>query len=49
MRKYYPDDRLIEEALRTKPEDLQEVEKWVDTGFGREKRKVKVDMGTYDD
>jgi hypothetical protein len=49
MRKYYPDDRLIEEALRTKPEDLQEVEKWVDTGFGRKKRKVKVDMGTYDD
>jgi len=49
MEKYYPDDSLLQEALRTKPEDLQEVEKWVDTGFGRKKRKVKVDMGTYDD
>ena len=49
MEKYYPDDRLLEEALRTKPEDLKEIEKWEDTGFGRKKRKVKVDMGTYDD
>ena len=22
------------------------IEKWVDTGFGREKRKVKTDMGS---
>ena len=49
LEKYYPDSGLVEEALRTKAEDLQEVEKWVDTGFGRKKRKVKVDMGTYDD
>ena len=49
MEKYYPDSGLVEEALRTKPEDLKEIEKWEDTGFGRKKRKVKVDMGTYDD
>jgi hypothetical protein len=47
-KKYYPRSGLVEEALRTKKEDLKEKEKWVDTGFGREKRKVKTDMGTYD-
>ena len=49
MEKYFPDSGLVEEALRTKPEDLKEIEKSEDTGFGRKKRKVKVDMGTYND
>jgi len=46
MEKYYPRSGLVEEALRAKK--LEEKEHWVDTGFGREKRKVKTDMGTYD-
>ena len=46
MEKYYPRSGLVEEALRAKK--LEEKEHWVNTGFGREKRKVKTDMGTYD-
>ena len=48
MEKYYPSSGLVQEALRTKKEDLKEKEKWVQTGFGRKKRKVKKDMGIYD-
>ena len=47
MEKNYPASGLIKEALREVAKE-KEVEKWVDTGFGREKRKVKTDMGSYD-
>jgi len=47
MEKNYPGSGLIQEALREVAKE-KEVEKWVDTGFGREKRKVKTDMGSYD-
>jgi hypothetical protein len=47
MKENYPSSGLIQEALREVAEE-KEVEKWVDTGFGREKRKVKTDMGSYD-
>jgi hypothetical protein len=48
MEKNFPSTALRDEALRTKIENLKEKEKWVDTGFGRIKKKVKKDMGTYD-
>ena len=47
MEKNYPGSGLIQEALREVAKE-KELEKWVDTGFGREKRKVKTDMGSYD-
>ena len=48
MEKNFPSTALRDEALRTKIENLKEKEQWVDTGFGRKKKKVKKDMGTYD-
>ena len=48
MEKNFPSTALRDEALRTKEEDAEFKEQWVDTGFGRKKRKVKKDMGSYD-
>jgi hypothetical protein len=48
MEKNFPSTALRDEALRTKIENLKEKEQWVDTGWGRKKKKVKKDMGTYD-
>ena len=48
MEKNFPSTALRDEALRTKIENLKEKEQWVDTGWGRKKRKVKKDMGIYD-
>ena len=48
MKKNFPSTALRDEALRTKIENLKEKEQWVDTGWGRKKKKVKKDMGIYD-
>jgi len=47
MEKYYPDDRLLQEALRENAK-IKEKEDWEQTGWGLKKRKKKVDMGIYD-
>ena len=47
MKKYYPDERLLQEALRENAK-IEEKEDWEQTGWGLKKRKKKVDMGIYD-
>ena len=47
MEKNYPDDLLLQEALRENAK-IEEKEDWDQTGWGLKKRKKKVDMGIYD-
>ncbi len=47
MKENYPDDRLLQEALRENAK-IKEKEDWEQTGWGLKKRKKKVDMGIYD-